>query len=84
VIALWRAGVRTILCEGGGRLGGSLLAAGIVRRIYLVVAPGVMGEQGVPAFPDGLPGQWQIIATRPLGGDVLIVLEPANAAGERD
>jgi diaminohydroxyphosphoribosylaminopyrimidine deaminase/5-amino-6-(5-phosphoribosylamino)uracil reductase len=77
VDALWRAGVRSILCEGGGRLGGSLLAGGLVNRIYLVVAPFALGADGVPAFPGGLPGRWAVVETRMLGRDGLMILEPA-------
>ncbi len=77
VDALWREGIRSILCEGGGRLGGSLLAGGLVNRIYLVVAPLALGVEGVPAFPAGLPGRWAVTGTRPLGRDALVIMEPA-------
>ncbi len=48
---LHRRGVTRVLCEGGGRLAASLLAARLVDRIYLFVAPVFIGSDGVPAFP---------------------------------
>jgi riboflavin biosynthesis pyrimidine reductase len=36
-------GLRSILCEGGARLNGALLAAGLVDELELVVAPQVVG-----------------------------------------
>ena len=49
--ALAERGVRSVLCEGGGVLAASLLREGLVDRLYLFVAPVVIGESGVPAFP---------------------------------
>jgi diaminohydroxyphosphoribosylaminopyrimidine deaminase/5-amino-6-(5-phosphoribosylamino)uracil reductase len=78
VSALWREGIRSILCEGGGRLAGSLLAAGLVRRIYLLTTPRALGEEGVPAFPAGLAGTWAVAEARRVGRDALLVLEPMD------
>jgi diaminohydroxyphosphoribosylaminopyrimidine deaminase/5-amino-6-(5-phosphoribosylamino)uracil reductase len=73
-------GLRSILCEGGGRLVSSLLAERLVGRIYLFQAPQVIGAGGVPAFPGPFPeGTWE--GWRPafeperLGRDVLTVYE---------
>lgn len=44
-------GIGSVLCEGGGVLAASLLAGGLVDRIYLFVAPVFIGDGGVPAFP---------------------------------
>ncbi len=46
----WDLGIRSILCEGGGILASGLVREGWCRRIYLFVAPFVLGEKGVPAF----------------------------------
>lgn len=81
VRSLWREGVRSILCEGGGRLAGSLLEAGLVRRIYLVVAPVVLGPGGVEAFPGGIGGGWRVVEAGSLGRDGLLVLEPDPGSG---
>ncbi len=56
----WETGIRSLLCEGGGRLGASLLRQGLATRLFLFVAPFVLGPGGVPAFPDvALPGLWE-------------------------
>ena len=47
---VWELGVRSVLCEGGGELAGSLLREGRVQRLYLYVAPRTLGEDGVPTF----------------------------------
>jgi riboflavin-specific deaminase-like protein len=73
-------GIRSILCEGGGRLASSLIAEGLARRLYLLQAPCVLGSAGVPAFPGPFPegswGRW-LPAFDPerLGDDVLTVYE---------
>lgn len=41
--ALWDRGVRSVLVEGGARLSGSFLAAGLVNRLELFVAPTILG-----------------------------------------
>ena len=46
----WDTGIRSILCEGGGRVASELIQGGFARRLYLFVAPFVLGESGVPAF----------------------------------
>jgi diaminohydroxyphosphoribosylaminopyrimidine deaminase/5-amino-6-(5-phosphoribosylamino)uracil reductase len=42
-------GINTVLCEGGGKLAGSLLREGLVDEVYWVVAPVVLGELGRPS-----------------------------------
>ena len=49
--ALAGRGVGSVFCEGGGVLVASLLAEGLVDRLYLFVAPVVVGWGGVRAFP---------------------------------
>ena len=75
-----RHGIRSILCEGGGRLAGSFLAGGLVDRLYLFRSPRVLGSGGVPAFPDPLSKdfwtKWQAaFDPERLGEDVLTVYE---------
>jgi len=76
----WGMGVRSILCEGGGRLAGSLLRTGLAQRLYLFIAPSALGEKGVPAFPgdaQGLP--WRdfhpVGSPQHLGRDTLLVFD---------
>jgi len=72
---LWDAGIRSVLCEGGGRLGRSLLAAGRVQRLYLFVAPMLYGG-GVAAFPPaGRRIAGETVDVRRFGGDVLVVVD---------
>ena len=73
-------GIRSILCEGGGKLASSFLAEGFARRLYLFQSPCVLGSAGVPAFPGPFPegswGRW-LPAFDPerLGNDVLTIYE---------
>ena len=47
--ALAERGITRLLVEGGGRLAGSLLRAGLVDRLAWFHAPAVMGGDGLPA-----------------------------------
>lgn len=76
---LWSEGIYSVLCEGGGRLGGSLLANDRIERLYLYYAPCLFGEAGPPAFParppDVLRRGWRLAASQELEGDLLIMLD---------
>lgn len=79
--ALWNENVRSLLCEGGGRIGSALLAQGLVQRMHLYYAPRVFGNAGVPAFDSALPdAEWKIVELRQLGPDVLITLDRDRSA----
>ena len=47
-----RFGVRTLLLEGGGKINGSMLRAGLVDEVSLLVAPVVDGRTGTPTLFD--------------------------------
>jgi 2,5-diamino-6-(ribosylamino)-4(3H)-pyrimidinone 5'-phosphate reductase len=47
-----RFGVRTLLLEGGGRIDGGMLRAGLVDEVSLLVAPVADGRIGTPALFD--------------------------------
>lgn len=70
-------GVRILLCEGGGSVGSGLLTGGLVDRLYLIVAPKLIGPEGVSAFQwienSGLsfPPQVSEHSGRPIGDWVL-------------
>lgn len=76
----WETGIHSVLCEGGGRLASSLLGQGRVRRLYLFVAPRVVGPEGVPAFPgpfgpDAWDGWRALEARATFGPDALVVFD---------
>ncbi|MBW3629067.1 MAG: RibD family protein [Gemmatimonadetes bacterium] len=53
-----RFGVRTLMLEGGGKLNGGMLRAGLVDEVSVLVAPVVDGRMGTPAvfdFTDDAP-----------------------------
>ena len=75
------AGIDSMLVEGGGRLAGGLLAAGLIDRYYWVQTPLWLGAAGVPAVA-GLPtaalgdvSRWRVTDRRALGEDTLLVLD---------
>lgn len=56
-------GVRTVVCTGGGRLGGAMLRAGLVDEIDIDVLPVAIGGRGTPALFDApplRPGEWPV------------------------
>lgn len=72
---LWSRGMRTILVEGGGVTVSAFLAAGLIDRMHIVVAPFVIGE-GRPGLRIPSAVQLQDCVRPPprvytLGGDVL-------------
>ena len=75
-----REGLRSILCEGGGRLVSSLLREGVANRLHLFIAPTLLGAGAVPAFP-GAVGIEEMERWTPLfagaifGRDTLVVFE---------
>jgi diaminohydroxyphosphoribosylaminopyrimidine deaminase / 5-amino-6-(5-phosphoribosylamino)uracil reductase len=74
--SLWADGARTILCEGGGRLGMALLRANLVDRLYLLVAPILIGDGGVPGFPGASPALLgRCVEGRRVGADGLVIVD---------
>ncbi|MGI4732389.1 MAG: RibD family protein [Janthinobacterium lividum] len=58
-----RFGIRRLLLEGGAGINGSLLAAGLVDELSVLVAPALDGSenvQGIVAFDRGLAGKVQL------------------------
>jgi riboflavin biosynthesis pyrimidine reductase len=47
-----RFGVRTLMLEGGGRINGGMLRAGLIDEVSLLVAPIADGRLGTPALFD--------------------------------
>jgi diaminohydroxyphosphoribosylaminopyrimidine deaminase/5-amino-6-(5-phosphoribosylamino)uracil reductase len=82
---LWNEGVRSVLCEGGGRIAASLIEADRVERLYLFQAPLLLGQGAVPAFPLRRKvdrEDWSIHEARPVGDDVLVIADRARPMGD--
>ena len=86
--ALRGSGVGSLLVEGGGRLAGAMLRAGLVDRYYWIQSPVWLGDTGVPATAGWDVAalrdaeRWCVVERRPLGEDTLLVLdrEPCSPA----
>ena len=75
--ALFALGIRSVLIEGGARVAGSALAAGIVQKAAFFIAPMLMGEGksalcGFEVDDLGLAPRLKDVVTENLGGDVLV------------
>lgn len=75
---------RYVLCEGGGRLGLSLLDKGLARELHLHLAPKLIGDnEATPLFDGRAPVQideslqLRITDAVPSGEDIAITLRPA-------
>jgi diaminohydroxyphosphoribosylaminopyrimidine deaminase / 5-amino-6-(5-phosphoribosylamino)uracil reductase len=75
------AGIGSLLVEGGGRLAGALLSAGLVDRYYWIQTPLWLGMAAVPAVaglattPLADAQRWRVAERRALGDDTLLVLD---------
>ena len=74
-------GALHVLCEGGGELAASLLAAKLVDEAVIFLAPVFLGGDGVASVGGvglrlgGLP-RWRVVEQRLCGGDVLVCVRP--------
>jgi len=50
---LYKMGVRRLMVEGGGRLNWSLLAQGLVDKVYVYVGNMILGGESSPTLADG-------------------------------
>jgi diaminohydroxyphosphoribosylaminopyrimidine deaminase/5-amino-6-(5-phosphoribosylamino)uracil reductase len=83
--ALWDTGLRSILCEGGAGLARSLIARDLVERIYLFIAPVVLGPEALRGLGAPLCGGWRLTEMRSFGNDALVVYDRVRAEiGERE
>ncbi|MBI2809442.1 MAG: bifunctional diaminohydroxyphosphoribosylaminopyrimidine deaminase/5-amino-6-(5-phosphoribosylamino)uracil reductase RibD [Candidatus Melainabacteria bacterium] len=76
---LAQQGINSVLCEGGGKLAGSLLAAGLIDEIYWVIAPKFIGDvQAIPVLQlesnVSLADAWHLknLSTELVGSDIWI------------
>jgi 2,5-diamino-6-(ribosylamino)-4(3H)-pyrimidinone 5'-phosphate reductase len=59
-----RFGIQTLMLEGGGRINGHMLAAGLINEVSLLVAPVADGRVGTPALFDVVGGDISAVALR--------------------
>jgi 2,5-diamino-6-(ribosylamino)-4(3H)-pyrimidinone 5'-phosphate reductase len=68
-------GVRTLMLEGGGRINGGMLRAGLIDEVSLLVAPVVDGRMGTPALfdvgADALPHRLVLEAVEQCGDEMV-------------
>ncbi len=85
--ALYSEGVGTILCEGGGRLAGTLLDEGLLDRLVLVLAPRILGDaRAIPGFSGkarrlGDAARFHIEREIPIGTDLILDAAPVRGEG---
>ncbi|MDQ3388657.1 MAG: bifunctional diaminohydroxyphosphoribosylaminopyrimidine deaminase/5-amino-6-(5-phosphoribosylamino)uracil reductase RibD [Gemmatimonadota bacterium] len=78
--ALREVGIVSLLFEGGAEIAGSLLAAGVVDRLHLFIAPLFLGAGGadpfaaLPASSIGAAHRWCRLGAESFGADTLITL----------
>jgi 2,5-diamino-6-(ribosylamino)-4(3H)-pyrimidinone 5'-phosphate reductase len=68
--------VKTLMLEGGGRINGGFLAAGLIDELSLLIAPVADGRVGTPGLfdvdaTDVAPGRLALDGVEQLGDDVL-------------
>lgn len=84
---LWDQGVRSLLVEGGPRITAAFLAAGLVDRMVVHLAPVLLGPDATPftdSGPDTLAdaGRWRLAETEAVGDDVVLTYYPPVPAAE--
>jgi diaminohydroxyphosphoribosylaminopyrimidine deaminase/5-amino-6-(5-phosphoribosylamino)uracil reductase len=83
--ALRRAGIQSLLVEGGATLASAVLADGLAHRLAIFQAPVALGESALHAFDGALPivlgalEGYPILERRRLGPDVMTVYAIAEA-----
>ncbi len=82
--------VTSLLVEGGGRVAASALASGVVDRLYLFLAPKLLGgDDGVPVFTGPGPGRMadclplEGLEIRRFGEDLLVEGDPPKRPTRR-
>ena len=50
-------GIRRLLLEGGGKINGSFLAAGLIDELSILIAPVADGSIGTPTLFDAMAGK---------------------------
>jgi diaminohydroxyphosphoribosylaminopyrimidine deaminase / 5-amino-6-(5-phosphoribosylamino)uracil reductase len=82
--ALGDAGVRSLLVEGGARLAGALIGAGMVDRLVIFQGSAIFGAGALGAFAFVPPTeverapQWRALERREIGTDTMTVYAPPS------
>lgn len=82
--ALGQREIRSVLAEGGARVARSLLEADLVERLYLFLAPRILGPGALRVFEDWARAKasaWQLIRQERHGEDTEIVLDRERSRG---
>lgn len=74
---LWQEGVRSIFCEGGALVAGSLARGDLIDRLFLFLSPSIIGTGGVGAFDAFTKGptQLQLQTCHSFGSDLLVMYD---------
>lgn len=77
---LWAEGVRSVFCEGGALVAGSLARAQLIDRLYLFWSPSIIGSGGVGAFDafSSGPTPFRLQRCQTLGQDLLVMYDRDN------
>jgi diaminohydroxyphosphoribosylaminopyrimidine deaminase/5-amino-6-(5-phosphoribosylamino)uracil reductase len=84
--ALGDSGVRSLLVEGGARLTGALLGAGMVDRMVIFQGSAIFGAGALDAFAFVPPTEveraprWRALERREIGSDTMTVYAPPSGA----
>jgi diaminohydroxyphosphoribosylaminopyrimidine deaminase / 5-amino-6-(5-phosphoribosylamino)uracil reductase len=82
--ALGDAGVRSLLVEGGARLAGALIGAGMVDRLVIFQGSAIFGAGALGAFAFVPPTEveraprWRVLERREVGTDTMTVYAPPS------
>jgi riboflavin biosynthesis pyrimidine reductase len=82
-----RFGVRALMLEGGGRINGAMLRAGLVDEVSVLVAPVADGRTGLASLFDGddlVPRRLSLAAVQQLDDDVLWLRYRVEPTGEQE
>lgn len=82
--ALARQGIRSVFAEGGAAVARALLGAGLVHRLYLFLAPRILGAGAVRPFEgwtDAPASGWRLVEQARYEDDTLVVLDRGGRNG---
>lgn len=80
---LWGRGIHSLLVEGGPQVASAFLAAGLVDRLVVHVAPLLLGPHAAPLAEIGPAtladaDRWHLAGTEPVGDDVVLTYYPTS------